>query len=83
MLKYDKRVIEIRDVDESKKVQEFLFKLGYKWPSGGKKVQHLYANYIYLYEEGLIRFSDDLDGGFEMITVKELFNIVPEELFVL
>jgi hypothetical protein len=54
--------IRIKDAEHSRCVQEHLFKMGYKWESSRydqkQEVKHSYADCLYVYENGLILFSD-------------------------
>lgn len=63
--------ILVKDEEESKEVQEMLFKLGYKWKKGGAKPMYLTSPVLTIYADGDICYGLD-KSGFEIHENEEL-----------
>lgn len=51
--------IKITNPHMSARVQELLFKLGYKWRTGGQSVRYTHCKYLYTYAEGDITWGNN------------------------
>jgi hypothetical protein len=54
---FKKIKIKVTDPQHSKEIQEELFKLGYEWFSGERKIRHDDAEVLYADEDGCITYS--------------------------
>ena len=50
--------IRVKSPEHSKKIQEHLFSLGYRWNIGGD-FRIMYRDFLFAYNDSLIGFSDD------------------------
>lgn len=74
--------ILVKDEEESKEVQEMLFKLGYKWKNGGAKPMYLTSPVLTIYADGDICYGLDKRGfethENEKLTVAQLKKMVDD-----
>lgn len=68
------REIKIRIISpkHNEKVQKILFSTGAKWFIGGTVVQHPYAKFLYVYDNGELSFGDT-ESHFIGKPFKEIF----------
>ena len=58
--------------DQSRRVQEHAFNLGYTWHFSNKSVSHLNKNYLYFEDDGNILFDDGDDLFFKRLSNEEI-----------
>jgi hypothetical protein len=70
--------VRVNNPEESKKVQEAMFKKGFGWSDGGKVVQCLGRKYLYFYEDFLIYWGSTeeyfLGDRYKEVSVKDILG---------
>lgn len=77
--------VHVKSEDESRRVQERLFEVGYKWLNGVKEITHLDMSYLFI-DEKHITYANDNDNEYfkqhanELVTVEDILGTSKEVL---
>lgn len=60
-------------------LQSHAFELGWEWAIGGKKLQYLYAPYLFLWDDGKIAYGNDTVDceTYTRVNIEDFFRIRP------
>lgn len=77
-MELDNIKVKVRNHENSRKLQEYLFSKGFKWLGEGKKVSYIYKPYLYLYSSKKLTHGQDPTDfkrkEFEEKTIEELLK---------